>query len=64
MSSEEEKNRVQNVIIARFLLSRLLMLGANVQVTSLNFETGEGTVKFDVRRSDTALLAALTGGVA
>lgn len=60
--SEEEKNRIQNVILARFLLSRLLMLAASVQVTSLNFATGEGTLKFDVNRSDTALLAALAGG--
>jgi hypothetical protein len=60
--SEEEKNRMQKVIIARFILSRLLMLSANVQITSLNFATGEGTVKFDVNQSDTALLAALSGG--
>lgn len=62
--SIEERTRMQNVMLARFILSRLLILAASIQVTSLNFETGEGTVKFDVRRSDTALLAALTGGVA
>lgn len=62
--SIEERNRMQKVMLARFILSRLLILAASIQVTSLNFETGEGTVKFDVNRSDTALLAALTGGVA
>lgn len=61
--SIEERNRMQKVMLARFILSRLLILAASIQVTSLNFETGVGTVKFDVR-SDTALLAALTGGVA
>jgi hypothetical protein len=60
--SEEERNRVQNVIFARFILSRLLMLGASVQITGMIWETGEATVKFDVNRSDTALLAALAGG--
>jgi hypothetical protein len=62
--TEQEKNKMQNMMLARVILSRLLMLGAQIQVLSLDFSTGQAIVKFDPSRSDIALLAALAGGVA
>lgn len=60
----QDRQRVQNAMMARFILSRLLILGANVRVLSLDFSTGQAIVHFDTARSDVALLAALAGGAA
>jgi hypothetical protein len=62
--SEEQRNQIQKMLLARFILSRLLALAANVRVMDLNFETGRAVVYFDASKADTALLAALTGGAA
>lgn len=62
--TEQERDKMQNMLLARFILSRLLVLGANVQVLSLDFTTGQAIVHFDPSRADTALLAALAGGAA
>ena len=61
---KEQTNRTQNMILARYILSRLLVLGAQVQVHSLDFTTGSAIVHFDPSRADTVLLAALAGGAA
>jgi hypothetical protein len=60
--NEEAKNRMQNVMLARFMLSRLFMTAVQVQVHSLDFETGSAIIRFDPSRADAALLAALAGG--
>lgn len=61
--TEKERNDMQIMILARFILSRLLAQGAQVRIMNLDFSTGRAVVYFDPRKADTALLAALTGGV-
>lgn len=64
MQNIESMNKLQNLILARYILSRLFALGTQVQVSGLNFSTGEAYIKFNPREADAALLAALAGGVA
>lgn len=59
---KEQVNKTQNMILARYILSRLLVLGVQVRVHSLDFTTGSAIVHFDPSRADAALLAALAGG--
>lgn len=61
--TEKERNDMQIMILARFILSRLLAQGAQVRIMSLDFSTGWAVVQFDPRKADAALLAALTVGV-